>query len=91
MKRKKPVITLEIPKKRENNIMARSGKPKTVNNESPNSHSTLRLRPTTSGNMLTKKVQNRLENAKTDLKPFLTILGTSQRAITNFFVIFDFS
>jgi hypothetical protein len=33
MKRKKPVIILEIPKKRENNIMVRSGKPKTVNNE----------------------------------------------------------
>jgi hypothetical protein len=30
--------------------------------------------------MLTKEAQNRLENAKTDLKPFLTILGTSQRA-----------
>jgi len=76
----KPVISLEIPKKRENNIMARSEKLKTVNNESPNSHSTLRLHPTTSGKMLTKEVQNTLENAKTDLKPFLTILGTSQRA-----------
>jgi hypothetical protein len=30
--------------------------------------------------MLTKEAQNRLENAKTDLKPFLTILGTNQRA-----------
>jgi hypothetical protein len=30
--------------------------------------------------MLTKEAQNGLENAKTDLKPFLTILGTNQRA-----------
>jgi len=76
---KKSVVTLEILKKE-----ARYGDAvwTAKNNEKWVHHRRwkLRLCPTIPKNTPTKEGQNKPENAKTDLKPFLTILGTSQRA-----------
>ena len=76
MRWKKPVVSLKILKKDVKDITARSGKPKTSNNRPTNA----RLCPRISKNTPTKEGQNKPENTKTDLKPFMTILGTSQRA-----------
>ena len=62
-------------------LMARSGKPKTLNNRFTNPHSTFVYCPRISKNKLTKEGQNMRENAKTDLKPFYTISEPSMRAM----------
>jgi hypothetical protein len=68
----KPVVTSEILKNNVKDLIARSGRPKTMNNESTNPHQNLRQCPTTYKNTLTKEAKNIPENAKNDLKPFYT-------------------
>jgi hypothetical protein len=68
----KPVVTLEILKNDVRDLIARLGRPKTMNNGSTNPDRNLRLCPTTSKNTLTKEGQNMPENAKKDLIPFYT-------------------
>jgi len=61
MKWKKPFITLKILKKEERDLMARSEKPKTMNNRFTKPHSALFYCPT-----IRACGQNKTENTKTD-------------------------